>query len=98
MLPCMHRQLIATYIDMLQFYIRTDYGLICFVHKAISLRCKNTGYFNGALYYIITIKILELSWPFCWYLKGIMKRPLRLKHIVSAVRPAQVIRDNNKRT
>ena len=78
---------------------------ICFVHKAVSLRCKNTGYFNGVPYYISGNKILELSWPFCWYWKEITKRLLRLKShlkhyicIVSGMRSAQVIIDNDKRT
>ena len=47
-----------------KFYVRTDCGLIYFVHEAVSLRCKNTGYFNGAPYYIATWKFLELSQPF----------------------------------
>ena len=58
-------------------------------------KVQNTGYFNGAPYYIPGIKILELSWPFCWYWKEITNRPLRLKYIVSAVRHAQVIINNN---
>ena len=43
-------------------------------------KVQNTGYFNGAPYYTPGIKILELSWPFCWYWKEITNRPLRLKH------------------
>ena len=63
-----------------QLYARTDCGLICFVYEAVGLRCKNTGYFNGATHFIPGINITELSSPFCWYQKEIMNRPLRLKH------------------
>ena len=71
-------------------------------YKKQVIKCNNTGYFNGAPYNIPGVKILELSWHFCWYWKETTNRPLRLKprlkHIVSSATPVQVIIDNNKRT
>ena len=43
----------------------------CFVHEVIGSGCINTGYFNGATYFIPETKILELFWPFYWYQKEI---------------------------
>ena len=61
-----------------QFYVRTDYGLI-YVLYTRPLVSETLVILNGAPYYIPGNKILELSWPFCWYWKEITKRLLRLK-------------------
>ena len=42
-----------------QFYAITDCGLICLVHEANGVRCKNADCFNGGTYFILGIKILN---------------------------------------
>ena len=77
-----------------------DCGLICFVHEAV----------GKTLVILMELHIICLELRFLNYYLGLfvgigknheyrpLRLKLRLKHIVSAVRPAQVIIDNNKRT